>query len=38
MTGVVSGIASIPLVSSVKLERWFNREFVTTDVGVNGSS
>ena len=36
VTGVVTGIASIPLVSSVKLERWFNREFVTTDVRVHG--
>ena len=32
VTGVVSGIASIPFVFSVKLARWFNREFVTTDV------
>ena len=38
VTGVVSGITSVPLVSSVKLERWFDREFVTTDVRVNGSS
>ena len=34
VTGVVSGIGSIPLVSSVKLSRWFNREFVTTDARV----
>ena len=32
VTGVVSGIASIPLVFSVKLARWFNHEFVTPDV------
>ena len=32
VTGVVSGIDSIPLVFSVKLAWWFNREFVTTDV------
>eukprot|EP00450_Noctiluca_scintillans_P006357 CAMPEP_0194492480 /NCGR_PEP_ID=MMETSP0253-20130528/11021_1 /TAXON_ID=2966 /ORGANISM="Noctiluca scintillans" /LENGTH=262 /DNA_ID=CAMNT_0039333349 /DNA_START=77 /DNA_END=863 /DNA_ORIENTATION=+ len=31
-TGVVSGIASIPLVFNQKLATWFNQNFVTTDV------
>ena len=38
VTGVVSGIPSIPFVSSVKLERCVNREFRTADVHANGSS
>ena len=32
VTGVISDIASVPLVFSEKLAGWFNREFVTTDV------